>query len=537
MIRVEELSFAYPKAAGPVLRGVNLSIPEGEAVLVVGPSGGGKSTLLRCLNGLVPHFHGGSFAGRVSMDGEDTLNHQPRELARKVGLVFQDPESQFVADIVEDELAFGMENMGVPRLTMRKRVEEVLDVLGIAHLRRRRLDTLSGGELQRVAIGAVLTVQPRVLVLDEPTSQLDPQAAEEVLTVVQRLNSDLGLTIVMAEHRLERVVQYVDRVLYMPGDGSVASYPVREAMERLPLAPPVARIGRALGWAPLPLSVREGKPFVKRSALPPLSDTRSDAGDSRASVVVEKAHLSYGDADVIKGVSLHAFPGQVLALMGRNGAGKTSLLRSLVGLLAPRKGTVSVLGEDIVGSSTEELTRRVALVPQDPASILFHDTIEGEIADTLKGTGREGNVEEALAEWRLESLRRAHPRDLSAGERQRAALAAMLVGRPPVILLDEPTRGMDYETKRLLMDNLRRRCRQGCTVVLASHDVELVGSCADRVVLLAEGEVAAVGPTRDVLTESLTFSTQVNKLFGGRYLTVEDVLASKETERIDASNS
>jgi energy-coupling factor transport system ATP-binding protein len=542
MIRVEELSFAYPKAAGPVLRGVNLSIPEGEAVLVVGPSGGGKSTLLRCLNGLVPHFHGGSFAGRVSVDGEDTLNHQPRELARKVGLVFQDPESQFVADIVEDEIAFGMENMGVPRLTMRKRVEEVLDVLDIAHLRRRRLDTLSGGELQRVAIGAVLTVQPRVLVLDEPTSQLDPQAAEEVLTVVQRLNSDLGLTIVMAEHRLERVVQYVDRVLYMPGDGSVASYPVRQAMERLPLAPPVARIGRALGWAPLPLSVREGKPFVRGSALPPLSDKRSDTGESGvagigAGVVVEKAHLSYGDADVIKGISLRAFPGQVLALMGRNGAGKTSLLRSLVGLLAPRKGTVSVLGEDVVGSTTEELTRRVALVPQNPASILFHDTVEGEVADTLKGTGREGSVEEALAEWRLESLRRAHPRDLSAGERQRAALAAMLVGRPPVILLDEPTRGMDYETKRLLIDNLRRRCREGCTVVLASHDVELVGSCADRVVLLAEGEVAAAGPTRDVLTESLTFSTQVNKLFGGRYLTVEEVLASKEKERIGASNS
>ncbi len=537
MIRVEELSFAYPKAAAPVLRGVNLSIAEGEAVLVVGPSGSGKSTFLRCLNGLVPHFHGGSFAGRVSVDGEDTLDHQPRELARKVGLVFQDPESQFVADVVEDELAFGMENMGVPRLTMRKRVEEVLDVLGIAHLRRRRLDTLSGGELQRVAIGAVLTAQPRVLVLDEPTSQLDPQAAEEVLTAVQRLNSDLGLTIVMAEHRLERVVQYVDRVLYLPGDGSLASYPVRRAMERLPLAPPVARIGRALGWAPLPLSVREGKPFARRSAPPPPSDTPSDGGNGRAGVVVEKAHLSYGDADAIRGVSLHAYPGQVLALMGRNGAGKTSLLRSLVGLLAPRKGTVSVLGEDVSGTSTEEMTRRVALVPQDPASILFHDTVEGEIADTLKGTGRDGSVAEALAEWRLESLRRAHPRDLSAGERQRTALAAMLVGRPPVVLLDEPTRGMDYQTKQLLIDNLRRRCREGCTVVLASHDVELVGSCADRVVLLAEGEVAAEGPTRDVLTESLTFSTQVNKLFGGRYLTVEDVLPTKAMEEISVSNS
>ena len=523
MIEVSGLTFAYPHAAQPVLRDVTLSIQEGEAVLVVGPSGGGKSTFLRCLNGLVPHFHGGCFAGRVTAGGLDTLSHQPRDLARVVGIVFQDPESQFVADVVEDELAFGMENMGVSRMTMRKRVEEVLDVLGIAHLRRRRLDTLSGGELQRVAIGAVLAMQPKTLVLDEPTSQLDPQAAEEVLTTVQRLNSDLGLTVVIAEHRLERVVQYVDRVLYLPGDGSVASYPVREAMARLPLAPPVARIGRALGWEPLPLSVREGKRFAKgfQPAAPPDGASPSTNG---AAVQVEGLCLSYGDGDVIKDVSLSAAPGEVLALMGRNGAGKTSLLRALVGLVAPQKGVLRVLDSDVRDSSTEALSRQVAFVPQDPASVLFHDSVEAEIADTLRGTGRGGSVDEALAEWQLESLRRTHPRDLSAGERQRAALAAMLAGRPPVVLLDEPTRGMDYETKELLIANLRHRCDDGCAVVLASHDVELVASCARRVVLLAEGRVAADGPARDVLTESVTFSTQVNKLFGGRYLTIDDVL-------------
>jgi len=529
MIEVSGLTFAYPHAAQPVLRDVTLSIQEGEAVLVVGPSGGGKSTFLRCLNGLVPHFHGGRFAGRVTAGGLDTLSHQPRDLARIVGMVFQDPESQFVADVVEDELAFGMENMGVPRLTMRKRVEEVLDVLGIAHLRRRRLDTLSGGELQRVAIGAVLTMQPKTLVLDEPTSQLDPQAAEEVLTTVQRLNSDLGLTVVIAEHRLERVVQHVDRVLYLPGDGSVASYPVREAMARLPLAPPVARIGRALGWEPLPLSVREGKRFAKglpRRTVPVDGPSPSRDGSS---VQVESLCLSYGDGDVLKDVSLSAAAGEVLALMGRNGAGKTSLLRALVGLVSPRKGALRILDSDARETSTEALSRRVAFVPQDPASVLFHDSVEAEIADTLRGTGRQGSVDEALDEWSLQPLRRTHPRDLSAGERQRAALAAMLAGRPPVILLDEPTRGMDYETKKLLIANLRRRCDGGCAVILASHDVELVASCAGRVVLLAEGRVVADGPAREVLTESVTFSTQVNKLFGDRYLTVDDVLGEAHT--------
>ena len=525
MIEVTGLTFAYPHAERPVLRDVTLSIQEGEAVLIVGPSGGGKSTFLRCLNGLVPHFHGGRFAGRVSVGGLDTLNHQPRDLARQVGMVFQDPESQFVADIVEDELAFGMENMGVSRLTMRKRVEEVLDVLGIGDLRRRRLDTLSGGELQRVAIGAVLTMQPKTLVLDEPTSQLDPQAAEEVLTTVQRLNSDLGLTVIVAEHRLERVVQHVDRVLYLPGDGSVESYPVREAMARLPLAPPVARIGRALGWEPLPLSVREGKRFARklRPALSGLNETRPSSNG--VCVQVEGLYLTYGNGDVLKDVSLNARGGEVLALMGRNGAGKTSLLRSLIGLAAPRKGSVRLLDRDVRESGTEELSRQVAFVPQDPASVLFRDNVEAEVVDTLRGTGRQGTVDEALSEWSLQRLRREHPRDLSAGERQRAALAAMLAGHPSVILLDEPTRGMDYETKELLIANLRRRCEEGCAVILASHDVELVGSCAQRVALLADGRVVADGPAREVLTESVTFSTQVNKLFGGRYLTVDDAFA------------
>ncbi len=397
----------------------------------------------------MPHFHGGLFAGQVVVDGLDTLSRQPRDLARSVGMVFQDPESQFVADVVEDELAFGMENLGVPRLTMRKRVEEALDVLGIAHLRRRRLDTLSGGELQRVAIGAVLTMQPKTLLLDEPTSQLDPQAAEEVLTTVQRLNSDLGLTVVIAEHRLERVVQYVDRVLYLPGDGTVASYPVREAMAVLPTAPPVARLGRALGWQPLPLSVREGKRFVGEKHDGLFAEEPGvpvDGGGLR----VDGLCASYGNGDALADVSLAVTAGEIVALMGRNGAGKTTLLRSLVGLMAPRKRSLQVLDRDAGKRSTEELCRQVAFVPQDPASVLFRGSVEAEVADTLRGTGRAGTVDEAMAEWRLESLRRAHPRDLSAGERQRAALAAMLAGKPPVILLDEPTRGMDYETKDLL---------------------------------------------------------------------------------------
>uniref|UniRef100_UPI00140E1908 energy-coupling factor ABC transporter ATP-binding protein n=1 Tax=Streptomyces sp. YIM 98790 TaxID=2689077 RepID=UPI00140E1908 len=260
MIRFDQVSVAYEGAGRPAVQGVDLTVPEGELVLVVGPSGSGKSTLLGTVSGLVPHFTGGTLAGRVTVAGRDTRTHRPRELADVVGTVGQDPLAHFVTDTVEDELAYGMESLGLPPATMRRRVEETLDLLGLAALRDRPIAALSGGQQQRVAIGSVLTTHPRVLVLDEPTSALDPGAAEEVLAVLQRLVHDLGTTVLMAEHRLERVVQYADQVLLLPGAGEV---PVlgepAELMARSPVYPPVVALGRLAGWSPLPLSVRDAR--------------------------------------------------------------------------------------------------------------------------------------------------------------------------------------------------------------------------------------------------------------------------------------
>jgi energy-coupling factor transport system ATP-binding protein len=570
MIEIEHVSYSYPNAPRPVFDDLSVTIAAGEFLLVCGESGAGKSTFLRLLNGLVPHFYGGRIAGVVRAWGRSTLDHQPRDMADLVGFVFQDPEAQFVVEIVEDEIVFGMENLGLPPRLMRRRVEEVLDQLGIWHLRRRQVASLSGGERQRVAIAAVLAAQPRALVLDEPTSQLDPHAAEEVLTALQKLNADLGLTVVLSEHRLERVVQYADRVLYFPrsdkdariqGDKQSeqadrlltslsACLPIlgspRDVLAQIDLVPPLVALGKALGWSPLPLTIKDGRrfatgdrPMTQESATPRASRLAPHDAPNRKSIELSHVHFSYGEQEAVYDLSLAALRGEVLALMGRNGSGKTTLLKLIVGLLKPQRGAVSVLGHDITRMAVEDVAAFVGYVPQDPRTLLFHDTLWEELAFTLDNRRTTNDVgaryivpprttviERTLEIVGLAHLAQAYPRDLSGGEAQRAALAAILVGGPPVLLLDEPTRGLDYRAKVVLGHLLRDLAAEGSTIIMSTHDVELAASCADRVALLGDGELVVEGPVREVLSDSLIFSSQVAKLFPGTgWLTVADVLA------------
>jgi energy-coupling factor transport system ATP-binding protein len=550
MIEIDNVTYSYPGSPRPAVDGLSLRVAEGEFLLVCGPSGAGKSSALRLLNGLVPHFHGGRFAGRVRVWGRDTLEHQPRAMADLVGFVFQDPESQFVVDVVEDEIVFGMENLGLPQALMRRRVEEVLDQLAIAHLRRRRVSSLSGGERQRVGIAAALAAQPRALVLDEPTSQLDPHGAEEVLTALQKLNADLGVTVVLCEHRLERVVQYVDRVLYLDagqgnrgtggqGEGRVIVGPPREVLAQIPLAPPLQALGRALGWEPLPLTIKEGRPLARAAvaALPPPRVPPSPRPPLPASppprvppspvARLRDVTVRYGDHEALYRVSLEVRPGELLALMGRNGSGKSTLLKALVGLARPAEGRVELRGRDIAPTPVEELALTVGYVPQDPRSILYHDTLREELQFTLRGRGGAGAVEPTLAALGIGHLAGAYPRALSGGEAQRAAMAAILVADPAILLLDEPTRGLDYVAKAALARLLRDLSARGKAIVMATHDVELAAACADRVALLGDGELVVEGPAPTVLGESLLFSSQIAKLFPGRgWLTLEDAMAA-----------
>ncbi|TEX50182.1 MAG: cobalt ABC transporter ATP-binding protein [Actinomycetales bacterium mxb001] len=519
MIRFDHVTITYDGAQSPALVDTDLRIDEGELVLVVGRTGSGKSTFLRAINGLVPHFTGGTLHGRVIVDGRDTATHHPRDLADVVGMVPQDPMSSFVTDTVEEELAYSMECLGIDPGTMRRRVEETLDLLGLADVRDRPLLSLSGGQRQRVAIGSVLTAHPRVLVLDEPTSALDPGAAEEVLATLQRLVHDLGVTVVMAEHRLERVLEYADRIIVIPGDGRSPIIGEPAPMMRLsPVAPPVVHLGRLVQWEPLPLSVRDARRQASslRDRLSDLAD--DDVPTTGARVVsIDRTRASYGPIPALRGITLDVSEGEVIALMGRNGAGKSTLLSTLVGLRRPDAGTVRIAGLDPATLRGPKLIGRIGLVPQDSADLISRDTVAAECRDADRDAGcAEGSTAALLAELAPEIDSQTHPRDLSEGQRLTLALAIVLVAQPAVLLLDEPTRGLDYPTKARLASILRDLAQRGHAVVIATHDVELAADVATRVVVLADGEVVADGPTPQVVVGSPLFAPQVAKVLATR---------------------
>jgi energy-coupling factor transport system ATP-binding protein len=538
VIHFDRVGVRYDGAAEPVLREVSLRIEEGELCLVIGHTGSGKSTLLGAVNGLVPHFTGGTLTGRVVVGGRDTAAFRPRELADVVGMVGQDPAAGFVTDTVEEELAYTMEQLAIDPAAMRARLEETLDLLGIADLRNRDLRSLSGGQQQRVAIGAALTAHPRVLVLDEPTSALDPVSAEDVLAAITRLVHDLAVTVVLAEHRLERVAHYADRVVYLPGDGTAVAGRPAGILAVSEVRPPVAELGRLAGWEPLPLSVRDARRQAGplRASLPaapavpaPAMPARAAPGSTPA-LTARGIVVRYGQLTAVRGAGLTLRPGEVTALMGRNGSGKSSLLWALQGSGPRAAGTVRAgpAGADPAGLPAASARRLVGLVPQTPADLLYLDSVQAELSQADRDAGdaglRAGQILDAIAPGIALGT---HPRDLSAGQQLSLVLAVQLAARPAVILLDEPTRGLDYQAKAGLTAALGEFARRGHAIVVATHDVEFAALSCDRVVVMAEGEIVTDGPAATVLTASPTFAPQVAKILAPLpYLTVPQVAAA-----------
>ncbi|MFG3338473.1 ABC transporter ATP-binding protein [Glycomyces sp. NPDC048151] len=529
-IAFDRVTFAY--TGKRVLDDVSFDLPEGEFCLLVGPTGAGKSTLLKAVNGLVPHFTGGSMSGRITVAGREVRGSTPADLADLVGYVGQDPLAGFVTDEVERELAYTAEQLGVDPAAMRKRVTEIVDLLGLADVRARDLAALSSGQRQRVAIGAALVAGPAALVLDEPTSALDPTAADEVLSALHRLVHDLGVTVLLAEHRLERVAQYADSALLLNG-GKVTHGPVGEVLAVSPVAPPVVDLGRLAGWPGPPVTIREARRHAgdlreRLASLTPASVVETPAGppllDARG------VHVDYpGGVRAVDGVDLVAGRSERIALMGRNGSGKSSLLWALQGTGKRSGGSVAIGGADPAARKPAERRTLAGLVPAEPGDLLYAETVAAECA----GADRDGRVPPGTCAKILADLAdgidgETHPRDLSEGQRLALALAVTLTAAPPLLLLDEPTRGLDYPGKAALASRLGRLAEAGHCVVVSTHDVEFCAEFASRVVILSDGEVVADGPARQIVAASPMFAPQTEKVLPG-WLTVGEVAAALGT--------
>ncbi len=530
MIELRDVSFRY--AARPVLTHVSVEVAEGELVVVSGATGVGKSSLLGVVTGLVPRFTGGVLTGDVLIDGRSMIEKPARERVDAIGSVGQDPAMGFVTDTVEEELAYGMEQLGLSPAAMRRRVEETLDLLGIADLRARDLRTLSGGQQQRVAIGSVLTMHPRLLVLDEPTSALDPTAAEDVLATLTRLVHDLGLSVLLAEHRLERVVPFADRMFLLAGDGTVEAGPPGVLLEHSPVVPPIIELGKLAGWSPLPLSVRAARrQAATLGALPP-PEVPAPLATGELLIEAQGVTVAYGQHVALRDVTVSSRAGAVTAVMGRNGSGKSSLLWALQGTGTVRtvgtaKGRVSVAGVDPASLDPEQRRTRVGMVPQTASDLLYLDSVTEECDASDEAADRPAGSTRELLDSMVSGIDSAtHPRDLSEGQRLALVLAIVLAAQPRVVLLDEPTRGLDYPGKVALAGIVKRLASDGRAVVIATHDVEFAAQVADDVWVLAEGEIVSSGPLARVVAESPSFAPQVTKIMGAPWLRVDEVAAA-----------
>jgi energy-coupling factor transport system ATP-binding protein len=507
-LAVDAVSYAYPRAPRRALDGVSLEIAPGEFVLLAGRSASGKSTLLKAACGLVPHFHGGEIDGEVAVAGVDAIESGPGELAAVVGYVAQDPETQVVSTTVAAEIELPLEMRGDPPASRARAVEEVALALAIPHLLGRTVDTLSGGELQRVALAAALVTRPSLILLDEPTSQLDPVAGDELIWLLRRLNEEWGVAVLLAEHRLERCLAAADRVVVMDAgaiafDGSPGDFLTWSHAADPALTTPAARLFSMAGIEPLPTGVRQARQALGRLPRADPGRPREEGVGSVAPPALEArgvwVELSRDDErhDVIRGIDLAINRGERVALMGRNGAGKSTLLKTAAGLIEPVRGKLKTPGG-------------IALLTQNPSDYLVRERVGDELPGEVGLS--------ALRTVGLEYAVDADPRDLSGGERQRLALAIALAGQmegerlPGLVALDEPTRGMDRARKGDLVGLIGSLAARGAGVVVATHDVEFASEFAERVVLLGAGVVIADGPAGEILSGGWYFATEVARV-------------------------
>ena len=528
IIEVRDLWYRYPGISEPALKGLNLEIEKGEFILLTGPSGCGKTTFCRCLNGLIPHFYNGDLRGEVTINGLSIRENPINKLATHVGLIFQNPDNQIFALTVEKDVAFGLENLGVGKNEMLKHIDWALDRTGLKEMRQRATYELSGGQKQRLAIASILAMKPKIIVLDEPTSFLDPIGAEKIFKVLQALNKEDRITIILIEHRIDLAARYVNRVILFNDGRIIDDGPPEKVFsaEESRLAgvgiPKIIQLGKRLrrmgaNLENLPLDTLmfaeklKEKLVNKRISLLAEPNTKVNRmiEDSGSGPIIKVCDISYSypnGVEAIKNVSLNISKGEFVAIMGENGAGKTTLVKHFNGLLRPQTGKIFIDGIDSATMSVAALARKVGLVFQNPDDQLFSENVEEEIKFALKNFGFSKEIIEKRVNWALnlldiERYRKSSPFILSGGERKRVALASVLAWDPDVLVLDEPTIGQDYAQKERLRHFLLQLRSQGKTTVIVTHDVEFVVDSKPRILLMSQGHIIADGPAELVMTD------------------------------------
>jgi len=515
MVELDRVTYWYPDSKTPALEGIDLRLRDGERLLLAGASGAGKSTLLRVLNGLVPHFYGGRFRGRAKVGGLDTRQAGPVALAQHVGMVFQEPQARFLTSGAEDELAFGMEVAGAKQAEIRRQVADIVDRLDLGPLLGRPLDRLSVGEQAKVAIGAALSRHPGLLLMDEPTTELDPPTAQAVVGWVEDLQREHAFTLAVADHRLGRWLDRVERVAFLRSPGRIEAEGAPQEMRmRIPFGDPASEAARRMG-RPAEAS-RDELAHALHSVLRPIRG--DDGGGAEPRLLGRGLTFAYNGRPALVDVDVEVGEGEIVGLIGRNGSGKTTLLRCLIGLAAPSSGEVWLDTKSLSGVPVAERARAVGYVPQSPGSLLFAESVEAELTFTLASHGLLDHPpvdpSDLLERLGIAEVRGSYPRDLSAGQRQRAALASVLVTRPRVLLLDEPTLGMDPWAQRDLGTLLRDLAADGTAVLVASHDVDFLAAFARRLIVLDGGRITGGGPTADTLFALEGFRTSLQELTG-----------------------
>lgn len=534
---VKHLNFCYPQASFPALNDVNLEIERGEFVLLCGPSGCGKSTLLRLLKPqLAPN---GEQAGELFYDGAPLSLLSPARAACEIGFVFQNPDAQIVCDTVARELAFGLENLGLSGEEIRQRIAEVCEFFGISAWYHKKTDTLSGGQKQLLNLASVLAMHPKVLLLDEPTAQLDPIAASEFISALRKLNEELGLTILLAEHRLEELFPCVDRVAVMDRARVFAATAPREVSAQLrkenhPMTaalPCAVRLYEQLGYGgECPLTVREGKAYLLSHCTNRFDRFEVTQGAEReVALALRGGYFRYEkDApDVVSDLDLTVYRGETLCILGGNGSGKSTLLHLLCGARKLLRGRLRILQEG-----------RISCLTQNPLSLFVYDTVRKDLQEAARYGKSEGEIENLAREMGIESLLDAHPFDLSGGELQKAATAKVLLLRPQILLLDEPTKGLDALSKRAFAALLARLKAKGVTVVIVTHDTEFASEYADRCASLFDGKIVSVCDPYTFFSQNHFYTTaaaRISRPFYQNAVTCKSIaaLAKKNEEAQD----